>query len=116
MNNQLEIFRSLDDYFSKIDNFNIYQYLYYSGITSVDAKIEDKDILSLMEICSEVCGDYTDPIDVGKAMAEIVYVENYITLDELKKIPSEDIHQLYFEGKLYRIEYLKEQEKELEYE
>ena len=115
MNNMLEIFKRVKEYCDTFSDFSIYDYSYYLGIVTTKSDLSDKEILELMEICSNVCGDHTDPVEMSKALTEVVFIEKYLTLEELKKISFEDIYQSYFEDKMYRLQYyLEDKENEME--
>lgn len=115
MKNKIYDYKKIREYCDKIEEFHIYDYLYFIGITNVKDDLNDKEILDLMEIISSVCGDYTDPITVAQDLTSSVYVDNYVTLEQLKKIPAEEIINMYYDGKIYRLEgYVKDQEEEIE--
>lgn len=103
--NKIQNYEKLREYCDEIEDFDIYDYAYYLGITSIENDIPESNIIDLIKICSEVSNNYSDPIEIGKSLAESIYHFKYLTLEQLKRIPANDIYDMYFDNKLYNLEY-----------
>ena len=93
-------------------NFSIYDFCYYLGLTNVKEDINDKDLEILLNKCSELSGEYTDPIEVGQSLADLIYEEKSITIDKLKTLDAERFIDWYIDGREVGNELEKEQEME----
>ena len=80
--------------------FQIYEYLFYFGITSIKRNIKKHELVSLIDICNESCNDYADPLEFSRAITEAVFENKYISIDDLKQVPSEDIYEMFFQDEL----------------
>lgn len=96
---KLEDFKIIKDFCSKFDGYNINDYLYYIGITSIKEDINQEDLFTLMEICNKFCGDYTDPIVASSALAYEVFESKNITLEELEKLSTDKFYEWYENGR-----------------
>lgn len=100
MKSKLKDFNKVKNYIGSMKKFYLYEYLCYIGISSVARNIKKHDLVNLIDICDNSCGDYTDPIEFSQAVAEAVLVNKYISIEDLKKVPSEELNDMYFEDKL----------------
>lgn len=103
MKSKIKDLKNAKRYCDNLKNFHIYDYLYYLGITHIKKNISRKDMIELIEICNKVCSDYCDPITLSESLTEAVYENKYISLEKLKNVPANDIYDLFFEDKLYRL-------------
>ena len=83
-----------------------------SDLTYVKEDINDKDLEILLNKCSELSGEYTDPIEVGQSLADLIYEEKSITIDKLKTLDAERFNDWYIDGREVGNELEKEQEME----
>lgn len=91
-------FKTIKDFCDRFEEFNIYNYLYYIGITSVKEDISDKDLLLLINKCSELSGEYIDPIELGYSLADAIY-DNNLNIEYLKKLSVDDFYDWYNNGR-----------------
>lgn len=96
--NRIKTLKELSKVFSKYD-CNIYEFCYYLGITNVKEDISNKDLLVLLDKCSELSGEYTDPIEVGQSLANEVYKERSITIKQLKNLDTDRFYDWYLNGR-----------------
>lgn len=96
--NKIKMLKELAKDFYKYD-CSIYDFCYYLGLTNVKENISNKDLELLINKCNEIAGEYNDPIEVGQSLANSVYVDNSITIDELKKLDCEKFNDWYFDGR-----------------
>lgn len=97
--NKLEDFKIIKKFCNSFKSFNINDYLYYVGITSVKEDISTDELDTLLYLCDKFCGDYTDPIVASSALAYELFEVNNITLDELKKLSTDDFYEWYDNGR-----------------
>ena len=57
-------------------------------------------------------GEYTDPIEVGQSLANLIYEEKSITIDKLKTLDAERFNDWYIDDREVGNELEKEQEME----
>lgn len=77
MNNILDIYENLADSIEEIDDFRIYDFIYYLGITSVDKDIPKEEIERLINVCKESSDNFIDTFKLARALTSIVYKERY---------------------------------------
>lgn len=92
---KIEDYKKIKDYCANFDDYQIYDYLYFIGITNVKEDINDEDLLLLMDKCEQVCGDYTDPIEVGQSLANEVFEEKSITIEQLRNLTIDQFYDWY---------------------
>ena len=95
----IEDFKKIKEYCSNLDNYNIYDYCFFIGITNVNEDIPINDLEILIEICSKVHGDYTDPIELGQSLANEIYKEKSINIEQLKSLSEDDLIAWYNDGR-----------------
>ena len=78
---------------------NIYDFCYYLGITNVKENISNKDLDILLDKCDELRGEYTDPIEVGQSLANAIYEDKSITINQLKDLDCERFNDWYIDGR-----------------
>lgn len=113
MNNILDIYESLADSIEEIDDFRIYDFIYYLGINSVDKDISKEEITRLINVCKESSDNFIDTFKLARALTSLVYKEKYMTLDQLERVPSESIKHFYSEEKMYELRYYFESYEEM---
>ncbi len=97
---EIDNYRKIKRFCKSFKDFCIYDYLYFIGITNIKKDLEDTKIKELIEICDKADGNYSDPITLAEDITHSIYKAKYITLEELKNVPSEDLDDIYFEGKI----------------
>jgi len=105
MNNILDDYKTLSDSIENIDEFRIYDFIYYLGITSVDKNLSNEDITRLINICKESSDNFIDSFKLARSLTSIVYKERYMSLEELERVPSESIKHFYSQEKMYELRY-----------
>lgn len=100
MKSKLKDFNKVKNYCESMKKFYLYEYLCYFGISSIKRNIKKHDLISLIDICNKTCSDYSDPIELSRAVAEAVLIDKYISIEDLKKVPTNDLYDMYFEDKL----------------
>lgn len=113
MNNILDIYESLADSIEEIDDFRIYDFIYYLGINSVDKDISKEEITRLINVCKESSDNFIDTFKLASTLTSLVYKEKYMTLDQLERVPSESIKHFYSEEKMYELRYYFESYEEM---
>lgn len=113
MNNILDIYESLADSIEEIDDFRIYDFIYYLGINSVDKDISKEEITRLINVCKESSDNFIDTFKLARTLTSLVYKEKYMTLDQLERVPSESIKHFYSEEKMYELRYYFESYEEM---
>ena len=78
---------------------NIYDFCYYLWITNVKENISNKDLDILLDKCDELRGEYTDPIEVGQSLANAIYEDKSITINQLKDLDCERFNDWYIDGR-----------------
>lgn len=99
MNKKIADYKQIKEYCAKFDEYQIYDYLYFIGITNVNPDISDEDLLLLMKKCETLSGEYTDPIEVGQSLANEVFEEKNITLEQIKKLSVDEFYSWYNDGR-----------------
>ena len=113
MNNILDIYESLADSIEEIDDFRIYDFIYYLGINSVDKDISKEEITRLINVCKESSDNFIDTFKLARTLTSLVYKEKYMTLTQLERVPSESIKHFYSEEKMYELRYYFESYEEM---
>lgn len=111
--NKIKALKELAEVFGKYD-CNIYDFCYYLGLTNVKEDIKNKDLIVLLDKCSELSGEYTDPIEVGQSLANAVYEDKSITIKQLKKMSAERFNDWYMDGREVGNELELDEEREME--
>lgn len=108
MKNFKDLCVDLDNFFeTNNDNIRINQYQSYLGLK--DAIGNKYDELSADEVkeftllCVEKSGDGIALYDYSSAIATAIYIDNAITLDEIKSVPSDYIIDCYRDERKYRV-------------
>lgn len=96
--NKIKILKELAKEFYKYD-CNIYDFCYYLGLTNVKENISNKDLEILIDKCNEISGEYNDPIEVGQSLANSLYVDKSVTIDQLKNLDCENFNDWYIDGR-----------------
>lgn len=113
MNNILDVYENIADSIEEIDDFRIYDFIYYLGINSVDKGIPQEEMTRLIEVCKECSDNFIDTFKLARTLTSLVYKEKYITLDQLERVPSESIKHFYSEEKMYELRYYFESYEEM---
>ena len=92
-------FEKIKKYCASFENFNIYSYLYYIGLTKIKEDISKEDLSVLIEKCSELGGEYTDPIELGKSLANEIYQKNNVSIDDIKSLKIDEFYNWYNDGR-----------------
>ena len=96
--NRAKTLRQLAKEFYKYD-CNIYDFCYYLGLTNVKENISNKDLEILLDKCEELRGEYTDPIEVGQSLANAIYEDKSIKINQLKNLDCEKFNDWYIDGR-----------------
>lgn len=96
--NRAKTLRQLAKEFYKFD-CNIYDFCYYLGLTNVKENISNKDLEILLDKCEELRGEYTDPIEVGQSLANAIYEDKSIKINQLKNLDCEKFNDWYIDGR-----------------
>lgn len=96
--NRAKKLRQLAKEFYKYD-CNIYDFCYYLGLTNVKENISNKDLEILLDKCEELRGEYTDPIEVGQSLANSIYEDKSIKINQLKNLDCEKFNDWYIDGR-----------------
>lgn len=96
LDTRISNFRSIKEHFESFDlHSNIYEYLYFIGITNEKPLISDEDLITLIDKCSEFYSEFLNPIEVGQSLAREIYENNNITLEQVKSISMDDFFSWY---------------------
>ena len=96
--NRAKTLRQLAKEFYKYD-CTIYDFCYYLGLTNVKENISNKDLEILLDKCEELRGEYTDPIEVGQSLANAIYEDKSIKINQLKNLDCEKFNDWYIDGR-----------------
>ena len=96
--NRIKALKELSEVFNKYD-CNIYEFCHYLGITNVKEDVNDNDLIILLDKYEELNGEYTDPIEVGQSLANIIYEDKTITLERLKSLDPDRFNEWYINGR-----------------
>lgn len=99
MKDKIKIYKTIKEYCASFDDYQIYDYLYFIGITNVKEDISDEDLIIIMEKCDAVAGEYTDPIEVGQSLANEIFEEQNITIEQLKTLSVDEFYDWYNNGR-----------------
>lgn len=113
MNNNLDVYKSLADNIEEMEDFRIYDFIYYLGINSVDKGIPQEEMTRLIEVCKECSDNFIDTFKLARTLTSLVYKEKYMTLTQLERVPSESIKHFYSEEKMYELRYYFESYEEM---
>ena len=113
MNNNIDVYKNLADNIEEMEDFRIYDFIYYLGINSVDKDISKEDITRLINVCKESSDNFIDTFKLARTLTSLVYKEKYMTLDQLERVPSESIKHFYSEEKMYELRYYFESYEEM---
>lgn len=105
MTDILDIYESLADSIEETDEFRIYDFINYLGINVVDKDLSKEEITRIINICRECTDNFIDSFKLAKSLTSAIYEEEYLTLDELERIPSESIKYFYSNEKMDELEY-----------
>jgi len=95
---RVKALKKLAQEFYKYD-CNIYDFCYYLGLTNVKEDISNKDLEVLLSKCEELRGEYNDPIEVGRSLANTVYEDKSITIEQLKNLDTDRFNDWYIDGR-----------------
>ena len=99
MNTMISDYEKIKDYCASFETIDIYSYLYYIGLTNVKDDIPADELLILIEKCNSLGGEYTDPIEVGQSLANEIYEEKSITIEQLKELSVDQFYDWYNGGR-----------------
>lgn len=95
----IEEFNKIKEYSASFNNYNIYDYCFFIGLTNVKENIPNDELELLIKKCGEVHGDYTDPIELGQSLANEIYTEKNITIDDIKSLTVDEFYNWYNDGR-----------------
>ena len=97
-NKRIKDFQNIKEYCNKFDTFSIYDYLYFIGITNVIEDMPEEDLNFLIDKCSSLDGDYTDPIEVGQSIATSIE-DGDISIEQIKHSSVEEFKRWYYDSR-----------------
>lgn len=108
MKNFKDLCVDLDNFFeTNKDNIRINQYQSYLGLKdAIGNKYDELSADKVKEftlLCVEKSGNEIDLYDYSSAIATAIYIDNVITLDEIKSVPSDYIIDCYRDERIYRV-------------
>ena len=68
-------------------------------LQDVKENISNKDLEILLDKCEELRGEYTDPIEVGQSLANAIYEDKSIKINQLKNLDCEKFNDWYIDGR-----------------
>ncbi len=105
MDKRLEILENLKKYQevskSVPEDFNYDDFGFYLGIKNTKNDIPVEDLGRLMKICYRNNTNYLNPMYLAEELTRAVYIKEFLSLDDLEKIRSDDICEILQEDKLY---------------
>lgn len=105
MNDIFDVYQRISDSIEELDDFRIYDFIYYLGINSVDKDIPREEIARLINVCKDCSDNFIDTFKLARLLTSLVYKEKYMTLEKLERVPSESIKHFYSEEKMYELRY-----------
>lgn len=113
MNNIFDIYQSISETIEELDDFRIYDFIYYLGINSVDKDIPREEIARLINVCKECSDNFIDTFKLARLLTSFVYKDRCISLEQLERVPSNSIKYLYSEERLNEMKYYFESYEEI---
>ena len=98
MSNRIKDFQNIKEYCDNFDSFFIYDYLYFIGITNVIEDMSEEDLNFLIDKCSSLGGEYTDPIEVGQSIASSID-DGDVSIEQLKQLSVDEFYDWYNNGR-----------------
>mgnify|MGYP003298373238 CR=1 FL=1 len=113
MNEKLDDYEVLANAIEDIEDFRIYDFIYYLGIESVDKDIPKDEIARLINVCKECSDNFVDTFKLARNLTSIVYKQKYMSLEQLERVSSEAIKHYYSEERMNELRYYYETDSEV---
>jgi len=113
MNDIIEVYKNLADSIEEIDDFRIYDFIYYLGVNSVDKDLSNEEIEKLINICKGCSDNCIDTFKLARELTSLVFKNRAMTLEQLERIPFGSIKQFYSEDQMYEMRYYFESYEEI---
>lgn len=113
MNDIFDVYQGISDSIEKLDDFRIYDFIYYLGINSVDKDIPREEIARLINVCKDCSDNFIDTFKLARLLTSLVYKNRSMSLDQLERVPSNSIKYLYSEERLNEMKYYFESYEEI---
>lgn len=97
-------YKKLYEYSETLEHFQINDYLFYVGIVQVNKEIPVEEIRDLLNICHDFYEDNISRIKMGEELAKVIYQDKYLTLEQLERIPSDNILEYYYQDEMDELE------------
>lgn len=111
---KLNSYKDVLDKCKEYQDFELDKFNFYYTINSIEPNLPENDLLRLMNICERCSSDYIQSSVLAFDLTNAIYFDHYILLDDLEKVASEDIREMYNSNKIYLLENYKSLEKEEE--
>ena len=103
MNESLNVFSNIKNKLSS--NEMLEDFLYYLGISNINENISNDEMIDLIDYCKTVRNKNIDPYVIARDLTLIIYkYRNSITLENIKRIPSDSIEYYYESGNISELE------------
>ena len=103
MNESLNVFSNIKNKLTS--NEMLEDFLYYLGISNVNENISNDEMIDLIDYCKTVRNKNIDPYIIARDLTLIIYkYRNSITLENIKRIPSDSIKYYYESGNISELE------------
>lgn len=103
MNESLNVFSNIKNKLTS--NEMLEDFLYYLGISNVNENISNDEMIDLIDYCKTVRNKNIDPYVIARDLTLIIYkYRNSITLENIKRIPSDSIKYYYESGNISELE------------
>lgn len=96
------------------ESFNYDDFGFYLGINNIKEDLPIEEIDRLMKICYRNLSYYMNSLFLAETLTEAVYIKNFLSLDDLEKVPSEDITEILVADKPFLLEKYSSKENDLE--
>lgn len=113
MNNIFDVYQSISESIEELDDFRIYDFIYYLGINSVDKDIPREELARLINVCKECSDNFIDTFKLARLLTSFVYKDRCMSLEQLERVPSISIKYLYSEEKMNEMKYYFESYEEI---
>lgn len=113
MNNIFDVYQSISESIEELDDFRIYDFIYYLGINSVDRDIPREEIARLINVCKECSDNFIDTFKLARLLTSLLYKDRSMSLEQLERVPSNSIKYLYSEERLNEMKYYFESYEEI---
>ena len=87
---------------------------FYEGIININLDISEEEMVRLLNVCQQCSSSYINPLILSSDLSAAVYDSDLISLDDLERVPSEDIIDMFLADEIINLKnYIPESEKEI---